>query len=324
MGIAAKLGAWLGAVLLGVSASAAERWDMPTGYPPTNFHTENIQEFADQVKAASNSELTITVHAGASLFKVPEIKRAVQSGQVQIGELLMSNLENESPIFGIDTVPFLATSYSEAEMLWNAARPTIERKLAAQALMLLYAVPWPPQGIYARKELRTVADMNGLKFRTYSPAVTRLAELVGATPVTIQAADLPQALATGVANSFISSGATGYDSKVWETLTHFYDVQAWLPKNMVFVNTAAFNRLPKTSQEVLLKAAAAAEARGWKLSQEKAAWYLEQLRANGMQVLPPSTAFRAELEDIGETMTTEWLAKVGPEGEAVVEAYRRM
>lgn len=321
-----RLGFALAAVvaLLGGGASAATTWDMPTGYPPTNFHTENIQKFADEVKAATNGELAITVHAGASLFKVPEIKRAVQSGQAQVGELLMSNLENESPVFGVDTVPFLAASYDAARKLWQASLPLVEQRLAAQGMMLLYAVPWPPQGIYAKKDLGGLADMNGLKFRAYNPATTRIAELAGAVPVTIQAADLPQALATGVANSFISSGSTGYDAKVWESLTHFYDVQAWLPKNMVFANRAAVEKLGEAERDALLKAAAAAEERGWATSQEKQGWYLEQLAARGMTVQAPGAAFKAELEKVGGTMTDEWVKKAGPDGLAVVGAYRGM
>lgn len=320
-----RLVATAAALVLATSvAAAAEKWDMPTGYPTTNFHTENIQAFADEIKAKTNGELTITVHANASLFKVPEIKRAVQSGQAQIGELLMSNLENESPIFGIDAVPFLAASYPDSLKLWKASRPIVQQKLAQQGMMLLFAVPWPPQGIYANKPLANVAEMKGLKFRAYNPATTRLAELVGAVPVTIQAADLPQALATGVANSFISSGSTGYDTKVWEALKYHYDVQAWLPKNMIFVNKAAFDRLPKASQQAVLDAAAAAEARGWKVSQEKTGWYLEQLAAKGMTVQPANPAFKVELQKIGETMTADWLAKAGADGQAAVDAFRKM
>ena len=237
------------ATLLALPAAAQTKWDMPTGYPATNYHTENIQAFADDVKKATDGKLTITVHANASLFKVPELKRAIQSGQAQIGELLMSNLENESPICGADVVPFLASSYAESRKLYQAQKPFVQKKLEAQGMMLLFAVPWPPQGFYAKKDINSVADLKGLKFRAYNVGTTRLAELAGMVPVTIQAADLAQALATGVVNSFISSGSTGYDSKVWESLTHFYDTKAWLPKNMVVVNKEAFGKLDKAQQD---------------------------------------------------------------------------
>lgn len=312
-------------VILAAAAAAAQtKWDMPTGYPPTNFHTENIQVFADDVKAVTGGKLLIAVHAGASLFKVPEIKRAVQSGQAQIGELLLSNLENENPLFGADVVPFLAASYGDALKLWKVQKPAIEKKLDAQGLKLLFSVPWPPQGIYTKKDINSAADLKGIKFRAYNVATTRLAELTGMVPVTIQAAELPQALATGVVQSFISSGSTGYDSKAWESLTHFYDTQAWLPKNIVFVNKEAFGKLDAATQEAVLKASAKAEEAGWKLSQEKTAWYLDQLKAKGMKVQPPSDALKADLRKVGEQLTDDWLKKAGDEGKSVVDAYRKM
>ena len=305
-------------------ATAQTKWNLPTAYPADNLHTENIAQFAKDVEAATGGKLQIVIHANASLFKAPEIKRAVQTGQAQAGEVLMSLHENEDPIFGIDVVPFLATSFEDARKLWNASRPAVEKKLASQGLQVLYAVPWPPQGIYAKKDINTVEDMKGLKWRAYNVGTTRIGELVGAQAVTIQAAELPQALATGVVNSFMSSGATGYDSKVWETLSHFYDTQAWLPKNVVFVNKAAFDALDKPTQEAVTKAAAAAQERGWKLSADKTKWYLDQLSAKGMKVLPPSPALTDGFKKIGEQLTADWLKKAGADGQATVDAYKKM
>jgi TRAP-type C4-dicarboxylate transport system substrate-binding protein len=217
----------LAALSLAAPASAQTKWNLPAAYPADNFHTENLNLFAKDVAEATGGKLQITVHANASLFKAPEIKRAVQTGQAQIGEVLASLHENEDPVYGLDVVPFLATSFDQAKKLYDAQKPGLEKKLAGQGLMLLFAVPWPPQGIYAKKDLNTVEDLRGTKWRAYNPGTARIAELVGAQPVTVQAAELPQALATGVVNAFMTSGATGYDSKVWETLSHFYDTQAW-------------------------------------------------------------------------------------------------
>ena len=305
------------------AAQAQQKWDMPTPYPANNFHTENVQQFATDVEKATGGKLVLTVHANGSLFKAPEIKRAVQGGQAQIGELLLSGYSNEDPMFGIDSVPFLATSYADAHKLWNASRKAVEDRFAKQGMKLLYAVPWPPQGIYANKELKSIADMKGLKMRTYNPATSRIAELVGAQPANIQAAELAQALATGVVNANITSGATGYDSKSWEYVKYFYDVQARLPKNAVIVNQKAFDGLDKAAQQAVLKAAADAEARGWKVSVEKTKWYLEQLAKNGMKVEAPSPAFKAELKKVGDTMTAEWLKSAGADGQAVIDAYRK-
>jgi TRAP-type C4-dicarboxylate transport system substrate-binding protein len=308
---------------IGVSAAGAQTvWNLPAAYPASNPHTENLVAFAKDVETATGGKLKVTVHPAASLFKAPEIKRAVATGQAQMGEVLLSIHENEDPVYGADVVPFLATSYPEAMKLYKVSKPAIEKKLAAQGLMLLFAVPWAPQGIYAKKDLNSVADMKGLKWRAYNVGTTRIGELVGAQSVTIQAAELPQALATGIVDSFISSGATGYDSKVWETLSHFYDAQAWIPKNFTFVNKAAFDALDKPTQEAIVKAAATAEARGWKAWEEKSNWYLGELKA--MKVQPPSAALKDGFKKIGDQLTEDWLKKAGAEGAALVDAYKKM
>ncbi len=308
---------------IATSAAAQTKWDMPTPYPATNFHTENIMQFVSDVDKATNGRLKITVHANASLFKAPEIKRAVQGGQAQIGEILISGYSNEDPLYGVDSVPFLATSYAEADKLWKASKKALEDRLAKQGLMILYSVPWPPQGIYSSKPLNSVADMKGLKMRTYNPYTSRIAELAGAQPVTIQVAELAQAFATGAVNANITSGATGYDTKAWEVVKNYYDTQAWLPKNIVFVNKAAFDALDKPAQQALLKAAADAQARGWKTSEEKNKWYLEQLAKNGMSVSAPSAQLKADFQKIGDTMTAEWMNSAGADGKAVVDAYKK-
>jgi TRAP-type C4-dicarboxylate transport system substrate-binding protein len=218
------------------AAVAQTKWDMPTPYAPTNFHTENVNQFAADVDKATGGKLKITVHSNASLFKANEIKRAVQGGQAQIGEILLSGYSNEDPLFGLDSVPFLATSYAEARKLWQASKKATEERFAKQGMIVLYNVAWPPQGIYSSKPLASVADMKGLKMRTYNPYTSRIAELAGAQPVTIQAAELAQAFATGAVNANITSGATGFDTKAWEVVKNYYDTQAWLPKNVVFVN----------------------------------------------------------------------------------------
>ncbi len=311
-------------VALAVSpVSAQTKWNLPAAYPASNPHTENLTLFAKDVAAATGDKLQITVHPAASLFKAPEIKRAVQTGQAQVGEVLISLHENEDPMFGLDVVPFVATSYPEALKLWAASKPAIEKKLDAQGLKLLFGVPWGPQGIYAKKDINTLEDMKGLKWRAYNVGTSRIAEIVGAQPVTIQAAELPQALATGVVNAFMTSGSTGYDSKAWETMTHFYDTQAWIPKNLTFVNKAAFEALDKPTQDAIMKAAATAETRGWKMAEEKAAWYLDQLKANKMKVLPPSAELKSGLKKVGDQLTADWIKKAGADGEAVIAAYKK-
>lgn len=305
------------------AASAQTKWDLPSAYPANNFHTENLVQFAADVGKATGGKLTITVHPNASLFKAPEIKRAVQGGQAQAGEILLVNYQNESPIFGADGLPFLADSYAESKKLYAAQKPLLVKKLGEQGMLLLYTVAWPPQGIFTNRTLNNVADMKGLKWRAYSPATARIAELVGAQPVTVQAAELSQAMATGLIDSYMSSASTGYDTKTYEYIKQWYDNQAWLPKNAVLVNKAAFEALDKPTQAALLKAGADAETRGWALSQSKNTETLELLKKNGMAIVAPSAELTSGLKKVGETMLKEWLDKAGPDGQTVIDNYRK-
>ena len=311
------------AALAATPAQAQTKWDLPAAYPSGNFHTNNLALFAGEVKAATGGKLEITVHPNASLFKAPEIKRAVQGGQAQIGEILLVAYANEWPIFGADGLPFLADSYDSAMKLYRAQKPLLDKKLGEQGMMLLYAVPWPPQGLYTKKPIAAAADLKGVKWRAYSPATARIAELVGAQPVTVQAAEFAQALATGVVESTMTSGATGVDSKLYEHLKYYYDTQAWLPKNAVIVNKAAFAALDKASQDGVLAAAASAETRGWEASRKVNTDTLAKLAANGMQVLPPSPQLKADMAKVGETMLKEWADKAGAEGQQLIDAFRK-
>ena len=318
-----KFGMLAAALALGTAAQAQTKWDLPAAYPATNFHSVNLATFASDVAKATDGKLAITVHPGASLFKAPEIKRAVQGGQAQAGEILLAAYQNEWQMFGADGLPFLATGYDDAMKLYKAQKPILEKKLGEQGMQLLYTVPWPPQGIYSKKAVTSAADLKGSKWRAYSPATSRIAELVGAQPVTVQAAELSQALATGAVEANMTSGATGVDSKLYEHLKFYYDVQAWLPKNAVIVNKRAFDALDKTTQDALLKAAADAETRGWAASQKVNTDTLAVLKTNGMAVEPPSATLKTDMMKVGDTMLQEWLAKAGPEGQAMLDAYKK-
>ncbi len=318
-----KLGLFAALLTLGAPLLAQTKWDLPAAYAATNFHSENLVQFANDVDRASGGKLKITVHANASLFKAPEIKRAVQGGQAQAGEILLANFQNEWQIFGADGLPFLADSYDEAMKLYKAQKPLLEKKLAADGMLLLYSVPWPPQGLYSKKPIASAADLRGIRWRAYSPATARMAELVGAQPVTVQAAEVSQAFATGVAESMMSSGSTGWDAKLYEHVKFWYDTQAWLPKNAVIANLAAFNALDKATQEAVTKAAADAELRGWATSRRANLETLDKLKANGMSILPPTAQLKADMKKVGETMLKEWLEKAGPEGKQLVDAYMK-
>ena len=311
------------AVLAHAPVLAQTKWDLPSGYGTNTFQVQNLQWFADEVAKASQGKLKITLHPSASLFKANEIKRAVQTGQTQAGEFILSGASNENALFGVDSVPFLATSYAEARKLDEISRPYLEKLLASQGMKLLYTVAWPPQGLYSLKPVASMSDLKATKMRAYNPATTRIAEYVGAQPVTIQLAELPQGLATGTVQNFLTSSASGIDSKLYEHVKFFYDVNAWLPRNAVVVNQKAFDALDKATQDAVTKVAAEAGPRGWKISEQKDAEYLKELAAKGMTVDTSSDALKRELKLIGGRMSTEWMKSAGDDGKAIIEAFRK-
>ncbi|MFN3178751.1 MAG: TRAP transporter substrate-binding protein [Thermus sp.] len=309
-----------GLALLAVAAQA-QSWNMATPYPPANFHTQNIQQFVKEVEEATGGRLKITVHPGGSLFPHPQILPAVRNGQVQMGEVLMSLLANENPIFNLDSIPFVATSYEEARRLYQAQRPEVEKWLAQRGVVLLYAVPWPPQGLYTKRPVNTGADLRGMRFRAYNPATARLAELLSMHPVQVEAADIPQAFATGIVEAMITSPVTGVDSQAWDFARYFYDVKAWIPKNMVVIGRRAFESLSPQDREALVQAAKRAEERGWRLSQEQEEKALQTLASRGMQVVKPSPVLLADLKKVGQTMILEWQKQAGATGVKVYRQY---
>ncbi|WP_136064793.1 TRAP transporter substrate-binding protein [Modicisalibacter radicis] len=306
------------------SAQAATEWDMPTPYGDRTFHTVNIREFADDVRERTDGELDITVHPNGSLIEHPEIKNSVRRGIVPIGELIMSRLANENPIYEVDSVPYLASSYEEAQTLWEASREVIADELAKQQLRLLFAVPWPPQGIYTQEKIETAEDLANLKMRAYNKSSERLAQLVGAVPTQIEVPDIPTAFSTGRVDAMVTSPATGADTKAWDYLGHFNHTQLWLPKNMVIVSDKAFSRLDEATRQAVLDAAEAAETRGWQMSREETDEALQVLRDNGITVSEPSEELAATLKDVGETMTREWQDRAGEQGAQILETYRQM
>jgi TRAP-type C4-dicarboxylate transport system substrate-binding protein len=321
-----KLKQSLFAILIaGLSAGGVQaqtKWDMPTPYPDGNFHTKNVKQFADDVKAASGGKLELVVHTNASLIKHPEIKRAVQTGQVNIGELLISVLSNENPIFAFDSNPFLAPNYPAAKKLWRVARPYIDKRFDAQGIKLLYSVPWPPQGIYTKKPLNSVADLKGTKFRTYSPNTSEFAKQIGAIPTTVQVPEVPQAFLTGLVDAMITSGATGVDTQAWDYLKYYYDTEAFLPHNVVIVNKTAFAKLDPAVQKAVMEAAAKAEERGWATSAAENQSYMKTMAAKGITVAKPNAKLAGELNAVGATMAQQWVSKTGPDAQAILNELR--
>jgi TRAP-type C4-dicarboxylate transport system substrate-binding protein len=302
---------------------AATTWNMPTPYGDGVHHTKNVYAFAEEVKAKTNGELNIVVHSGGSLFKHPEIHRAVKTGQVNIGEIFMGILGNEDPIFKLDNIPFLASNFAQARALWDASRDEIQKSLATDGLQLLYAVPWPPQGIYTKDPVASITDLEGLKMRAYSPSTSRLSVLLKSAPTTVQTPEIPQAFGTGIINAMVTSPSTGVSSQAWDFVENYTDVQAWIPKNMVLVYAKAFNRLSESTQKAVLQAAATAESRGWDMAAKETSVKTNMLAENGMYVSQPGKELTADLENIGNIMANEWIEESGQRGTDVLAKYKK-
>lgn len=305
------------------SAHAADRWNMSVEQPDGNYISAVAREFAADVAKATGGELEIKTHSNSSLFKRPDLKRAVQTGQVQVGDVLISVLGNEDPIFEVDAVPLLARDFDSAWKLWKASRAGMESRLQKQGIKLLYSVPWPPQGIYTKVPVTQMAQFKGMKFRAYNAATSRLVELMGASPTTVNSGDVPQAFGTGLIEAMITSPATGVDSQAWDFSKYYYDVQAFIPKNVTIVNARAFERLPPASQKAVLEAAERAEKRGWDMARKQTSELTQTLAKNGMIVGTTPPAIEVELTKIGAVMAADWVKKAGADGKAVIDQAKR-
>jgi TRAP-type C4-dicarboxylate transport system substrate-binding protein len=308
--------------VLATSQAQSQAWNLPSGYSETNFHTQNLRWFANEVKAASKGEVDIQVHPGASLYKLPDIKRSVQSGLVPIGEILLSNHGNEDPIFEADMIPFLATGFDKSWRLYQVQKPILEQRLNKQGMRLLYSVAWPGNGIFTKTPMDSLAAFKGTKFRAYNPVTARFAEEIGAQPTTVQVPELPQAFMTGIATSMIASPQIGVDTKAWEYLGSFYDTNAMHPRNAVIVNERAFSRLSKETQTAILKVSAEAEKRGWDLARAAAKGSTDILSKNGLKVVEPSSTMRSDFERVSQKLIAEWIKRAGPDGEAIVKGLQ--
>ena len=313
----------LSCAILASSAASADKWNMPVRSNERNYFTRNIQQFAQDVKQGTAGKLEIVVHPEDSLTKQPEVKRAVQTAQVQLGEFLMSMHSNENAVFGVDAVPFLASNNEENRKLLAAARPFIEERLARQGIRVLFVVPWPPNSFYAGKEIKSVADFKGLKFRAFNPVTGRLAELMGAVPVTVQQSEVPQAFSTGVIQAMITSPATGVDTQAWDFVKYFYEVKAMAPWNVVIVNERMFGRLDQATKDAVLAAAKSAEERGWALQAEETGKLVDTLKSKGMEVRQPGPELMKELKAIGDKLIEEWAKAAGEDGQKILATYRK-
>ncbi|WP_447894486.1 TRAP transporter substrate-binding protein [Vreelandella sp. GE22] len=309
------------ACTVGFTAQAAE-WTMATPYGDASFHTQNTRQFAEDVAEATDGELTITVHSGGSLVSHGEIKPSVRRGTIDAGEVFLSVLSNDDPIFEVDTLPGVAGSYDEAFALWQATKPMMTELFAAEGLMPLYAVAWPAQGIYTAQELTDPAQFEGLRVRAPNINTQRFIEFLGGSPTETEESDIPTAFSTGRVDAMITSSSTGNSMTAWDYVSHYTDATLWFPKNIVFISQRSFDRLDESTQEALMEAAARAEERGWQLSREDNDESLATLEENGVSVSQPNDEVADALQAAGDQLFTNWLERADEEAEAALENYR--
>jgi TRAP-type C4-dicarboxylate transport system substrate-binding protein len=306
----------------GAARAQGTRWQFATPYQDTNFHTKNIKAFVEDIQKATNGALQIQLHTNASLLPMAQIKGGVQRGQVQLGEILLSNFGNEDPFFEVDGVPLLAGSFEGAVKLSRLAQPYIETRFQRTGLTALYNVPWPPGGFYSNAPIENLDALKGTRFRTFNTMTNRFATLVGANPTLVQASEVPQAFATGVINAMVTSAATGVDTQAWDYCKVFTPVNFSYTNNFVFVNRRAFEALPAAQRNAVTEAAKAAQVRGLEMARAAEKEAQDTLAARGLKVEQPSQALKDGLMRISATMTDEWAAKVGEDGKRFVESYR--
>jgi len=296
-------------------------WKLATGYRAESFHTLNIMQFSRDVEQATAGQLLIQVHANNTLARLNDISQAVQQGKAEAGETIMSSLVKDIAIAGADSVPFVVNSYKDAQRLWKLQRPGIEKHFAERGLKLLYAVPWPPQGLHSSKPVRGLADFKGTQMRTYNQTTLRIAEMLGAKPVDVAMVDVGKALAEGRMDNMITSALTGVENRVWGAIRYYYEINAWFPKNVVFVSNKAFEALQPGARTMVLKAAADAESRGWLASQALASSATEELRQNGVRIERIPADLEQEIKRMGEKFSREWVRSVGNEANDIFVPY---
>lgn len=292
-----------------------------TAYAADNFQTKNLQQFATDVLAATKGAVNFKIYPAGSLLAPKEIFSGARSGKADAGEVMMSSLAKEDAIFGMDALPFIVSSYDDARHMWAASRGAVEKALDQRGLQLLYAVPWPPQNMYTNRAMTTTQDFRGQRLRTYNPATERIAGLIGAKPIKIEAIDLAKAIAEDRIDLMFTSSWTGVETKAWSKMNHYYRAGAWFPKNVVFVNKKVFAALDRPQQQTLLALAQTAEVRGWKMSQESDAVFESQLASNNVAVSNLDPFIRHGLDRIGETLAREWLKQAGPDDWQVLLKY---
>lgn len=305
-----------------MSAQAATSWVMVSGYPDNNYVTENIREFIKEVDEKSNGELKISLHSNGSLVKMDNIRRAVQTGQVQMGEIRLGSYGNEDPMYILDNVPYMTKDYKQAWVLMETSAPYFDALMAKSGIKPLGYQPFPGQGFFTQAEIHSAVDLHGKKLRIYSKVTQEMGQKLGATAIILPFADIPQAFATGMIDGLFTSAQTGVDIQAWTNSSHFTYVGAIFTKTLLGVNKEAYDALPENLRTIVDEAGHSLTERAWRKSEEANQGHIAELEKNGMKTYAPPADVLARLTSVGQELAETWKAEASPEAVAVLDAYR--
>ena len=312
------------ATLCATFAHAETTWVMASGYPDDSFFTENIRTFIEEVETASNGELKIDLRPNGELIKLDAVRRSVQSGQIQIGEIRFGIYGNESPMFTLDSLPNVAGDYDAAIRLMEAQKPWFDEVFGEAGMKVISYAPWPGQGFYTNFEVTDGSKFEDVKLRIYSPATQRMGDLLGFQATILPFAEVPQAFSTGLIEALFTSGQTGTDIQAWDYVSHFTYTGSMHNKNAIIVSEKAMSQLDPALQDEIIAAGERATERAWEMSKAATESTRKELEEAGIVTADASPELQARLEEIGKEMIKEWSADASEEELAILEAYQAM
>ncbi|MCC4246480.1 TRAP transporter substrate-binding protein [Stappia indica] len=303
-------------------ALAATQWTMASGYPETSFFTKNIRQFIAAVEERTKGELKIDLRSHDSLIKLDNIKRAVQSGQVQIGEIRMGVYGNEQEMFNLDNIPGVVPTFDKSWKLMEAQKPFYDEWFGRNGMRVITYVAWPGQGFFTAEPINSLDDLNGVKLRIYSQQTQVMGEKLGTQAIILPFAEVPQAFATGMIEALWTSAQSGTDVQVWDYLDVFTYTGTMHNKNAVIVNERALRALPEDIRKIVLEEGEAATARGWELAKAASEERENVLKEHGITINQAPQDVLDRIDEIGKEMVADWMTRASDAEKAVYEAYQ--
>ncbi|WP_331775994.1 TRAP transporter substrate-binding protein [Sulfurospirillum sp. 1612] len=296
--------------------------DLNAKYGATNFHTVGAEKFAKLVNKYSDGTVKITVHAGSSLVKGNPLK-AVKDGVVPMTDMFIPFTAGGGKVFGISALPFIAKSYDDAYRLYQLSKPAYEKTAKKWNQKLLYAVSWPPSGLYTKKAINSTADFAGIKARTYDKNSANFVNMAGGNAVALPWGEVYSALNTGLVNAVVTSSASGKDGKFWEVLTHFTKINYAYPLQAVTINLDYWNSMNAAQQKAMLKAAKEIEKSQWEASKNEDKIALKMLADHGMIISDESSKLSSELDVVAKKLLDEYLKDASPSIKKIFKEYQK-